>query len=118
MLRSKAHLNARLCLAASWLFFLYAPRRTLARHLASPVVRVARTHRVMDSRCVNRVTTGAALGATVGGAVGACYGTYEAFAYKLPGALKVRHIGRATIGSSALFGLFLGAGSLLQCGRR
>lgn len=76
------------------------------------------TPSTMDSRCVNRVTTGAALGATVGGAVGACYGTYEAFAYKLPGLIKVRHIGRATVGSSALFGLFLGAGSLLQCGRR
>ena len=72
----------------------------------------------MDSRCLHRVTTGVALGAAVGGAVGACYGTYEAFAYKVPGLLKVRHIGRATVGSSALFGLFLGAGSLLQCGRR
>ena len=71
-----------------------------------------------DKRCLNRVTTGAALGAAVGGAVGACYGTYEAFAYKVPGMLKVRHIGRATVGSSALFGLFLSAGSLLQCGRR
>lgn len=72
----------------------------------------------LDNRCLNRVTTGAALGAAVGGAVGACYGTYEAFAYKVPGMLKVRHIGRATVGSSALFGLFLSAGSLLQCGRR
>ena len=71
-----------------------------------------------DNRCANRVLTGVALGGTVGGAVGACYGTYEAFAYKVPGMLKVRHIGRATLGSSALFGLFLSAGSLLQCGRR
>ena len=37
----------------------------------------------MDSRCTQRVLTGAALGAAVGGAVGACYGTYEAFAYKV-----------------------------------
>ena len=71
-----------------------------------------------DNRCMQRVLTGAALGGAVGGAVGASYGTYEAFAYKVPGLLKVRHIGRATVGSSALFGLFLGAGSLLQCGRR
>jgi hypothetical protein len=72
----------------------------------------------MDKHCINRVTTGAMLGGAVGGAVGAVYGTYEAFAYKVPGLLKVRHIGRATVGSSALFGLFLSAGSLLQCGRR
>jgi len=37
---------------------------------------------------------------------------------QIPGMLKVRHIGRTTMGSAALFGLFLGAGSLLQCGRR
>ena len=80
---------------------------------------VERTHaRAMDKHCINRVTTGAMLGGAVGGAVGAVYGTYEAFAYKVPGLLKVRHIGRATVGSSALFGLFLSAGSLLQCGRR
>ena len=115
----------------------------------------------MDSRCTQRVLTGAALGGAVGGAVGACYGTYEAFAYKvrvfvnsrvstsslslfallsnadtlyvfdrllslcffrgytqIPGMLKVRHIGRTTMGSAGLFSLFLGAGSLLHCGRR
>lgn len=71
-----------------------------------------------DNRCANRVITGAALGATVGGAVGAVYGTYESFAYKIPGMLKVRHIGRTTVGSGTLFGLFLAAGSLIQCGRR
>ena len=36
-----------------------------------------------ESRCMQRVLTGAALGGAVGGAVGACYGTYEAFAYKV-----------------------------------
>ena len=115
-----------------------------------------------ESRCMQRVLTGAALGGAVGGAVGACYGTYEAFAYKvraydwttphnarfvsilfflplflladdlidclslflslffaqIPGMLKVRHIGRTTMGSAGLFSLFLGAGSLLHCGRR
>ena len=39
----------------------------------------------MDNRCLNRVMMGSALGATVGGAVGACYGTYEAFAYRVGG---------------------------------
>ncbi|MDA9098210.1 MGR2/ROMO1 family protein [bacterium] len=70
-----------------------------------------------ENRCVNRVLTGVALGGIVGGAVGACYGTYEAFSAGIPGMLKVRHVGRTTVGSAALFGLFLGAGSLLQCGR-
>eukprot|EP00740_Mantoniella_antarctica_P008713 CAMPEP_0181368548 /NCGR_PEP_ID=MMETSP1106-20121128/12157_1 /TAXON_ID=81844 /ORGANISM="Mantoniella antarctica, Strain SL-175" /LENGTH=75 /DNA_ID=CAMNT_0023484693 /DNA_START=205 /DNA_END=432 /DNA_ORIENTATION=- len=70
-----------------------------------------------DNRCLNRVMTGGALGCTVGVAIGACYGTYEAFSYGIPGMLKVRHIGRTTMGSAALFGMFLGAGSLLQCGR-
>ena len=38
---------------------------------------------------------------------------------QIPGfAYKIRHVGRTTLGSAALFGLFLGAGSLLQCGRR
>ena len=32
---------------------------------------------------MQRVLTGAALGGAVGGAVGVCYGTYEAFAYKV-----------------------------------
>lgn len=90
-------------------------RHCLAPSLSSSVV-VNRA--AMDKHCINRVTTGAMLGGAVGGAVGAVYGTYEAFAYKVPGLLKVRHIGRATVGSSALFGLFLSAGSLLQCGRR
>ncbi|CAL6428530.1 unnamed protein product [Bathycoccus prasinos] len=71
-----------------------------------------------DNRCMQRVLTGAALGGAVGGAVGASYGTYEAFAYKIPGMLKARHIGRTTLGSAGLFSLFLGAGSLLHCGRR
>jgi hypothetical protein len=37
---------------------------------------------------------------------------------QVPGLLKVRYIGRTTVSSAAIFGLFLGAGSLLQCGRR
>jgi anti-sigma factor RsiW len=37
---------------------------------------------------------------------------------QVPGLLKVRYIGRTTVTSAAIFGLFLGAGSLLQCGRR
>ena len=40
------------------------------------------------------------------------------FFAQIPGMLKVRHIGRTTMGSAGLFSLFLGAGSLLHCGRR
>lgn len=102
---------------------------------------------MFDERCMKRVTAGATVGAAVGGAVGAStqvhthtptcaltarllplrffarctgavYGTYEAFRFKVPGLLKVRYIGKTTTSSAAVFGLFLAAGSLLQCGRR
>ena len=49
--------------------------------------------------------------------IGAMYGTYEAFRYKVPGLYKIRYIGQTTVSSAAVFGLFLGAGSLLHCGR-
>lgn len=45
------------------------------------------------------------------------YGTYEAFRYKVPGLYKLRYVGQTTLSSAAVFGLFLGAGSLLHCGR-
>ena len=45
--------------------------------------------RMAESRCMQRVLTGAALGGAVGGAVGACYGTYEAFAYKVRAFLRL-----------------------------
>ena len=44
--------------------------------------------------------------------------TDEPLLLQIPGMLKVRHIGRTTLGSAGLFSLFLGAGSLLHCGRR
>ncbi|CAI5489587.1 unnamed protein product [Closterium sp. Naga37s-1] len=68
-------------------------------------------------RCMNRVIAGVAVGGAVGGAIGAMYGTYEAFRYKVPGLLKVRYIGQTTLWSAAVFGLFLGAGSLIHCGK-
>ncbi|KMZ64928.1 hypothetical protein ZOSMA_342G00020 [Zostera marina] len=67
--------------------------------------------------CLARIGAGVAIGGAVGGAVGAVYGTYEAFRFKVPGLLKIRHIGQTTIGSAAIFGLFLGAGSLIHCGK-
>mmetsp|Transcript_11220 Transcript_11220/g.19166 ORF Transcript_11220/g.19166 Transcript_11220/m.19166 type:complete len:88 (-) Transcript_11220:213-476(-) len=70
-----------------------------------------------ENSCLNRITAGVAMGSAVGGAIGVCYGTYEAFANKIPGMLKVRHIGQTTMGSAAVFGLFLGAGSLIHCGK-
>ncbi|AES68871.2 hypothetical protein MtrunA17_Chr3g0083511 [Medicago truncatula] len=63
---------------------------------------------------LNRVAAGAAVGGAIGGAVGAVYGTYDAIRYKVPGALKIRHIGQATIGSAAVFSLFLAAGTLIR----
>ncbi|MCO5577286.1 hypothetical protein L7F22_058511 [Adiantum nelumboides] len=71
----------------------------------------------MARDCATRVVAGVAMGGAVGGAIGAVYGTYEAVRYKIPGVLKLRHVGQTTLGSAALFGLFLGAGSLIHCGR-
>eukprot|EP00873_Tetraselmis_striata_P000577 jgi/Tetstr1/420841/TSEL_011916.t1 len=72
---------------------------------------------ILENKCANRVATGVTVGASLGGAIGAVYGTFEAFRYKVPGMYKIRFIGQTTVSSAALFGLFLGAGSLLQCGR-
>ncbi|KAK1301264.1 hypothetical protein QJS10_CPA01g02020 [Acorus calamus] len=70
-----------------------------------------------NDSCLRRVALGATLGASIGGAVGAVYGTYEAVRYRVPGLMKIRYIGQTTVGSAAIFGLFLGAGSLIHCGR-
>ena len=43
--------------------------------------------------------------------------TDEPLLLQIPGMLKVRHIGRTTLGSAGLFSLFLGAGSLLRQAR-
>jgi len=58
------------------------------------------------------------VGGALGASIGAMYGTYESFRYKVPGLYKIRYIGQTTVSSAAVFGLFLGAGSLLHCGRR
>nr|GLL49738.1 reactive oxygen species modulator 1 [Ipomoea trifida] len=70
-----------------------------------------------ESSCLARVAAGVAVGGAVGGAVGDVWGTVEAIRYKVPGLLKIRHIGRTIVGSAAIFGLFLGAGSLIHCGK-
>eukprot|EP00889_Picochlorum_renovo_P003670 jgi/Picre1/30700/NNA_006061.t1 len=75
------------------------------------------TMALLDQQCVNRIATGAAVGGALGASIGALYGTYEAFRYKVPGLYKIRYIGQTTVSSAAVFGLFLGAGSLLHCGR-
>lgn len=36
---------------------------------------------------------------------------------QVPGLMKIRYIGQTTLGSAAIFGLFLGAGSLIHCGK-
>ncbi|CAA6668994.1 unnamed protein product [Spirodela intermedia] len=60
--------------------------------------------------CLARVTAGAASVAPSAAPVGeCCYGTYEAVRYKVHR--------ETTLGSAAIFGLFLGAGSLIHCGK-
>ena len=39
------------------------------------------------------------------------------FLPQVPGVYKIRYVGQTTLSSAAVFGLFLGAGSLLHCGR-
>ncbi|ERN16233.1 hypothetical protein AMTRI_Chr01g129340 [Amborella trichopoda] len=70
-----------------------------------------------DNSCVSRVAAGAAMGGAIGGAFGAVFGTIDAIRYKVPGLLKIRHIGQNTVGGAAIFSVFLAAGSLIHCGR-
>jgi len=46
------------------------------------------------------------------GCLSVCYSVSQ-----IPGLLKIRYIGQTTVGSAAIFGLFLGAGSLIHCGK-
>ncbi|KAG1653527.1 hypothetical protein FOA52_006081 [Chlamydomonas sp. UWO 241] len=67
--------------------------------------------------CVQNVATNFGIGATLGSSIGAVYGTFDAFRWKIPGIYKIRHIGRTTISTGAIFGTFLAAGALLHCGK-
>ncbi|BBN67943.1 hypothetical protein Prudu_232S000100, partial [Prunus dulcis] len=61
------------------------------------------TDMAKENSCLTRVATGAAIGGAIGGAVGSVYGTYEAIRFKMPGLLKIRHVGQTTLSSAALF---------------
>ncbi|XP_043697451.1 uncharacterized protein LOC122648286 [Telopea speciosissima] len=67
--------------------------------------------------CFARVTTGVVVGGVVVGTGVGIYGTYEAIMYKALGLLKISYIGQTTLGSATIFGLFLGARSLMHCGK-
>ncbi|KAL5720014.1 hypothetical protein ACHQM5_012726 [Ranunculus cassubicifolius] len=67
--------------------------------------------------CAARVGKHMGLGAAIGASFGAVLGVGEAIMTKEPALLKIRHVGQRTVGSSILFGLFLGVGGLLNCGR-
>jgi hypothetical protein len=45
------------------------------------------------------------------------YGTYEAIRYKGPGLLKIRLIWHTTLGSNAIFGLYIDVRRLIDCGK-
>ncbi|KAF5185095.1 Reactive oxygen species modulator 1-like [Thalictrum thalictroides] len=72
---------------------------------------------VKRDSCLARIGAGVAIGGSVGAAAGVVFGTFEAFRHKIPGALKIRHIGQTTLASAGMFGLFLGVGSILHCGK-
>jgi hypothetical protein len=78
---------------------------------------VVQARSVMENKCARRVMTGFALGSAVGCAVGAVFGMLEAAGASASGAQKLRYVGRTTLTSSGMFGFFLAAGSLVQCGR-
>ncbi|KAL6196003.1 hypothetical protein ACLB2K_031620 [Fragaria x ananassa] len=67
--------------------------------------------------CLSRMAAGAAVGGAVGCAVGVMYGSFEAMRCKVPGVEKIRFVGQRTIGTAAVFGLFLSAGALIHCGK-
>lgn len=70
-----------------------------------------------DNKCVQQIAMNFGIGSALGASIGAVYGTYESIRYKIPGLLKIRHIGKATVQTGAVFGTFLAAGALLHCGR-
>ncbi|KAK7243369.1 hypothetical protein RIF29_38162 [Crotalaria pallida] len=94
---------------------LYQRRRTQHPNSKVEEPKLRREKRIMAKDSVlARVASGAAVGGAIGGAVGAVYGTYDAIRYKVPGFLKIRHIGQTTLGSAAVFSLFLAAGTLIR----
>ncbi|PWA46341.1 reactive oxygen species modulator 1 [Artemisia annua] len=64
--------------------------------------------------CLSRITTGVAYGGAAGVAFGAAYGTYDAFRCRIPGLMKIRHVGQVTLGFAATCGFFMGVGSLIR----
>ncbi|KAI8466916.1 MAG: reactive oxygen species modulator 1 [Monoraphidium minutum] len=72
---------------------------------------------VDGEECAKRVAMGFGVGAALGSSIGAVYGTYGAFKYRVPGVFKIRYVGQNTVNTGLLFGVFLAAGSLLQCYR-
>lgn len=71
----------------------------------------------MDNPCAKQIAMNFGVGATLGASVGAVYGTYDAIRFKIPGLFKLRHIGKTTLQTGAIFGTFLAAGALLHCGK-
>lgn len=71
----------------------------------------------MSNDCATRVMWGFGVGSALGASIGAMYGTYGAFKHKVPGLFKIRFVGQSTVQTGLAFGVFLAAGSFLQCGR-
>ncbi|KAG2425753.1 hypothetical protein HYH02_014969 [Chlamydomonas schloesseri] len=72
---------------------------------------------ISDNQCLKQIAMNFGVGASLGASVGAVYGTVDAFRFKIPGLLKIRHIGKTTVSTGAIFGTFLAAGALLHCGK-
>eukprot|EP00892_Ulva_mutabilis_P003466 jgi/Ulvmu1/1491/UM011_0221.1 len=69
---------------------------------------------IFENDTANAVARGAGLGGALGASIGSLYGTYDAYAAKIPGLYKLRHIGTHTLTTSAAFAVLVGCGALLR----
>lgn len=50
-------------------------------------------------------------------AIGTIWGSWEALKLPVPFLYRLRHVGQTSVQSAAMFGLCLGAGAFINCGR-
>ncbi|KPI44007.1 Protein MGR2 [Cyphellophora attinorum] len=62
----------------------------------------------------DKMKMGALMGTTVGGIMGFIYGTVTIFQYGAGQAGVMRTLGKFMVGSGAMFGLFMGIGSIIR----
>lgn len=71
----------------------------------------------MARDCSQAIVNGAAVGGALGVAIGTIWGSWEALKLPVPFLYRLRHVGQTSVQSAAMFGLCLGAGAFINCGR-